>query len=94
MVIGKPRVGRTTLCKKLAEQLDLVRISADVWIEDILDRIKNRDPELNEYEEDEQEEEGKDPEEGEKEKKLKEWKTPLECEISDCVMDGVAPNEE
>jgi YHS domain-containing protein len=75
----------------------LVRISADVWIEDILDRIKNRDPELNEYEEEEENEnpeEGKDAEEGEKEKKLKEWKTPLECEISDCVMNGTAPTEE
>lgn len=93
MIIGKPRVGRTTLAKKLAQQLDLVRISADVWIEDILDRIKNRDPELNEFEESEGE--GKDgEEEGEKEKKLKEWRTPLEVKISDCIMNGRAPDED
>jgi adenylate kinase family enzyme len=39
MVIGKPRIGRTTLTKALATQLDLVRISTDIWIEKLLFEI-------------------------------------------------------
>lgn len=42
MVIGKPRIGRTTLTKALATQLDLVRISTDIWIEKLLFEIQDR----------------------------------------------------
>lgn len=44
MVIGKPRIGRTTLTKALAAEtsLDLVRISTDIWIERLLFEIKDR----------------------------------------------------
>lgn len=54
LLLGKPRSGKTTLAKSLAQKLDLVRISPDVWIEDLFARIKDR--EENPPEEDEEEE--------------------------------------
>jgi len=42
LLIGKPRIGRTTLTKALCTQLDLVRISVDLWIENLLFVIQDR----------------------------------------------------
>ena len=55
LIIGKPRCGKTTLAKALAERLDIVRISPDIWLLDLFARIKDR--EENPPEEDEEEEE-------------------------------------
>lgn len=69
LILGKPRAGKTTLAKALAERLDLVRISPDVWLNDLFARIKDREenpPEEEEEEEEEQKEEEKE-EEGEPE---------------------------
>ena len=54
IILGKPRSGRTTLATALAEKLDLLRISPDVWLDDLFARIKDR--EENPPEEDEEEE--------------------------------------
>jgi len=53
LILGKPRSGKTTLAKSLSEKLDLVRVSADLWLEDLFARIKDR--EENPPEEDEEE---------------------------------------
>ena len=58
LILGKPRSGKTTLAKALAQKLDLVRISPDVWLEDLFARIKDR--EENPPEEDLEEEEGEE----------------------------------
>ena len=55
LILGKPRSGKTTLAKALQEKLDLVRISADVWLEEPFARIKDR--EENPHESDEEPEE-------------------------------------
>ena len=50
LIVGKPRTGKTTLAKQLAERLDLVRISPEVWLNDLFARIKAREddpPELS-----------------------------------------------
>lgn len=52
LILGKPRSGKTTLAKALAQRLDLVRVSPEVWLEDLFARIKER--EENPPEEDEE----------------------------------------
>ena len=42
LIIGKPRSGKSKLAHAISKTLDLVRISADAWIEDFLFRIKDR----------------------------------------------------
>ena len=43
LILGKPRSGKTTLAKALAQRLDLVRVSPEVWLEDLFARIKERE---------------------------------------------------
>ena len=56
LVIGKPRSGKTTLAKRLAEKLDLVRIAPEVWLDDLFARIKDREENPPEEEEEEEKE--------------------------------------
>lgn len=52
IVIGKPRSGKTTLAKNLAQKLDLVHVNVENWILALLDKIKNYEaPELEEGQE-------------------------------------------
>ena len=53
LLLGKPRSGKTTLAKALCAKLDLVRISPDIWIEDLFVRIKDREENPPEEEEEE-----------------------------------------
>ena len=53
LLLGKPRSGKTTLAKALCEKLDLVRISPDIWIEELFARIKDREENPPEEEEEE-----------------------------------------
>ena len=69
LVLGKPRSGKTTLAKALAEKLDLVRISPEVWLEDLFARIKDREENPPEEEEEEEEEKEEEPEEAKEEEK-------------------------
>ena len=43
LILGKPRAGKTTQAMAMAEKLDLVRISPDIWLEDLFKRIKERE---------------------------------------------------
>ena len=43
LVLGKPRSGKTTLATAVSQKLDLVRISADLWLEDLFKRQKEAD---------------------------------------------------
>ena len=56
LLLGKPRSGKTTLAKALCAKLDLVRISPDIWIEELFVRIKDREENPPEEEEGEGEE--------------------------------------
>lgn len=69
LLLGKPRSGKTTLAKDLAQKLDLVRVSADLWLEDLFARIKDREENPPEEDEEEEaaEEEKKDDADGEPE---------------------------
>ena len=53
LLLGKPRSGKTTMAISMAEKLDLVRISPDIWLEDLFARIKEKE-ENEEPEEEEQ----------------------------------------
>ena len=39
LVVGKPRVGKTLLCSKLAQKLDLVHINIDNWVKSLLAKV-------------------------------------------------------
>lgn len=54
LILGKPRSGKTTLAKALAERLDLVRVSPEVWLENLFVRIKDREENPPEEEEEEE----------------------------------------
>ena len=43
LILGNPRSGKTTMAISLAAKLDLVRISADLWLEDLFKRIKEKE---------------------------------------------------
>lgn len=43
LILGKPRAGKTTMATSLSEKLDLVRISPEIWLEDLFKRIKERE---------------------------------------------------
>ena len=43
LILGKPRSGKTTMAMSMAEKLDLVRISPDIWLEDLFARIKEKE---------------------------------------------------
>ena len=43
LILGKPRSGKTTLAKSLAQKLDLVRISPEIWLDELFVRIKDRE---------------------------------------------------
>lgn len=43
LILGNPRSGKTTMAVSLATKLDLVRISADLWLEELFKRIKERE---------------------------------------------------
>ena len=75
LILGKPRSGKTTLAKALTEKLDLVRISPEVWLEDLFARIKEREenpPEEEEEEEQPEEAQEEAPEENEEGEEAKE----------------------
>lgn len=42
-MIGKPRSGKTTLAKQIEKRLNLTRVSADVWIQNLFKKIKDRE---------------------------------------------------
>lgn len=46
MVIGKPRSGKTTICRNLAlkDNLDLIHINIDNWIAQVIEKVKNYEP--------------------------------------------------
>lgn len=72
LILGKPRSGKTTMAMSLAEKLDLVRISPDIWLEDLFKRIKEREENEEPEEEaaggdEEPKEEDKDGEDGQEE---------------------------
>jgi len=56
LVLGKPRSGKTTLAEAVSKKLDLVRISTDLWLNDLFDRIKDREENPPEEEEEPEEE--------------------------------------
>lgn len=85
LIVGKPRVGKTTLTKRLCETLDLVRINADVWIEQLFAKIKDR--EENPPEESEPEE-NDDAGSQVAEKPPKKWLTDLEETVHAKLMAG------
>lgn len=51
LILGKPRSGKTTLCKLLAQRLDLLHINIENWLAKLLKKIKEKpedEPELEE----------------------------------------------
>ena len=61
LILGKPRSGKTTLAKALAEKLDLVRISPEVWLEDLFARIKDREENPHESDAESEKDDEEDP---------------------------------
>jgi len=39
MLIGKPRIGKTTLAKALASNLDIVHVNVENWLKQLLEKI-------------------------------------------------------
>lgn len=51
LLIGAPRSGKTTLARLLVQHLNIVRVSADTWIERLFAKIKDREENPPEEEE-------------------------------------------
>jgi hypothetical protein len=43
LILAKPRSGKTTLAKQLQSRLNLVRVAADAWIDNLFKKIKDRE---------------------------------------------------
>jgi len=78
LVIGKPRAGKTTLARNLAQKLDLVHVNVDLWIAGLLERIKA-------YEPPDDLEEGQEP---------PRWLSFLEESVSQALLQGGGPSDE
>lgn len=72
LILAKPRSGKTTLAKQLQARLNLVRVSADSWIDNLFKKIKDREENPPEEEPLPELEEGQEP------PPPKSWLAPLE----------------
>jgi len=88
IILAKPRSGKTTLAKQLEKRLNLVRIAADAWIDNLFKRIKDREENPPEEEPAPELEEGQEP------PPKKSWKTPLEDSVEAKLKAGGAPSDE
>lgn len=96
LLIGRPRCGKTTLAKQLEQRLNLVRVAADAWIDNLMKKIKDR--EENPPEEPEQPEpELIDPENPDLGYKPvpppPSWLQPLEEKVINTLKAGGAPSD-
>jgi len=88
LVIGKPRSGKTTLAKQIEKRLNLTRVSADVWIQNLFKKIKDREENPPEEEAPPELEEGQEP------PPPKSWLKPLEEKVLNKLKAGGAPDED
>lgn len=72
VIVAKPRSGKTTLAKQLEARINVVRIAADQWIDNLFKKIKDREENPPE------EEPVPDLEEGQEPPPKKSWLEPLE----------------
>ena len=86
LVLGKPRSGKTTLAKELEKSLNLVRVSTDTWIANLLKKIKDREENPPE------EEPEPELEEGQERPPKKSWMEPLDEIVYNKLRDGGAPD--
>ena len=61
LIVSKPRCGKTTLAKQLEKRLNLVRVAADQWIDNLFKKIKDREENPPEEEPVPELEEGQEP---------------------------------
>ena len=87
MIIGKPRSGKSTLAKQLEKRHNLLRVSADRWIEKLFSKIKDREENPPE------EEPEPELEEGQVALPKKSWLKPMEEMVLNKLKDGDVPNE-
>lgn len=97
LLIGRPRCGKTTLAKQLERRLNLVRVAADAWIDNLMKKIKDR--EENPPEEAEQPEpeliDPEDPNSGFKPvPPPPSWLEPLEEKVINTLKAGGSPSDE
>jgi hypothetical protein len=78
-VIGKPRSGKSTLSKMLAQKLSLLHINVENWLNALIEKIKNHDPAEDEVEE------GEPP---------KKWLSDLEEQVQATLLEGSGPSLE
>lgn len=87
MILAKPRSGKTTLAKQLEKRLNLVRVAADAWIDNLFKKIKDREENPPE------EEPAPELEEGQEAPPKKSWLQPLEESVVEQLKAGGAPSE-
>jgi hypothetical protein len=87
VIVAKPRSGKTTLAKQLETRLNVVRVAADQWIENLFKKIKDRE------ENPPDEEPVPELEEGQEAPPKKSWLEPLEEQVVDTLKAGGCPTE-
>lgn len=78
LVIGKPRSGKTTICKEIAKKLNIVHICVENWINALQEKIKN-------YEAPDDLEEGEEP---------PKFLNDLEEEVDKSLKEGMGPTDQ
>jgi adenylate/nucleoside-diphosphate kinase len=95
LVIGPPKIGKTSVCKKLAEELNMVLLDPQEFFKGIFNKQKLFEEELSSWEPPQEDPENPIPEDQKpKPPQISKYLSPLELEVYNDLMDGNSVKQE